>query len=136
MATTQREGSVATDWANGTVSGRPDGASGKDAVKRSLHYLVIEDLGAEIADAPPDDEELRRRIVARVRKHLSSEATPLSTADREEIEKDVVDNILGYGPIQEYLEDDLVTEVMVNNDRTIYVERFGKIYRDGRAVLG
>ena len=91
--------------------------------------MVIEDLGAEIADAPPDDEELRRRIVTRVRKHLSSEATPLSTADREEIEKDVVDNILGYGPIQEYLEDDLVTEVMVNNDRTIYVERFGKIRR-------
>ena len=135
MATTQREGSVAADWANGTVSGRSDGASGKDAVKRSLHYLVIEDLGAEIADAPPDDEELRRQIVGRVRKHLSSEATPLSTADREEIEKDVVDNILGYGPIQEYLEDDLVTEVMVNNDRTIYVERFGKIYQTGARFL-
>ncbi len=135
MATTQREGSAALDWANGTVSQRSESATGKDAVKRSLHYLVIEDLGAEIADAPPDDEELRRRIVERVRRHLSAESTPLSTADREEIEKDVVDNILGYGPIQEYLDDDLVTEVMVNNDRTIYIERFGKIYRTGARFL-
>jgi len=135
MATTQREGSAALDWAGNTVSGRSGAATGKDAVKRSLHYLVIEDLGAEIADAPPDDEDLRRRIVERVRKHLSSESTPLSTADREEIEKDVVDNILGYGPIQEYLEDDLVTEVMVNNDHTIYIERFGKIYETGARFL-
>jgi pilus assembly protein CpaF len=35
---------------------------------------------------------------------------------------------LGYGPIQEYLDDPDITEVMVNNASTIYIERFGKIY--------
>jgi len=135
MATTQREGLPAADWADAAIAPRSSVATGKDAVKRNLHYLVIEDLGAEIADAPPDDAELRQRISERVRKHLSSESTPLTAADREEVEKDVIDNILGYGPIQEYLEDDDVTEVMVNNYRTIFIESFGKIHRTDARFL-
>jgi pilus assembly protein CpaF len=118
------------DWSRDVISAdSPLGQVSKDAVKRNLHYLVIEDLGAEIASGDPADLELRNRIEARVHRHLSSEATPLSALDREEILRDVVDNILGYGPIQRYLEDPEITEVMVNNANTIYIERFGKIYR-------
>ncbi len=127
MATTQREISSAVDWAGDRVASGAASQRGKDAVKRNLHYLVIEDMGADIAAAPPEDAELRRRILERVRYHLGSEETPLSALDREEIERDVIDNILGYGPIQGFLEDDEITEVMVNNDSLIYIERFGKI---------
>ena len=48
--------------------------------------------------------------------------------DRREIIEAVLDNVLGYGPIEPLLADPTVTEVMVNNPDTIYVERGGKLY--------
>lgn len=100
----------------------------KDAVVRNLHYLLIEEMGAELTDADADERELRARIERRLGDYLAEETTPLSAVERRAVISDVIDNILGYGPIQVYLDDPEITEVMVNNASTIYIERFGKIY--------
>jgi pilus assembly protein CpaF len=76
----------------------------------------------------PTRRELRARIERRLGDYLAEETTPLSATERRAVIADVIDNILGYGPIQEYLDDPDITEVMVNNASTIYIERFGKIY--------
>ncbi len=135
MSVTQGHPSAATPWAGDTIA--PGGLAqwSKDAVKRNLHYLVIEEMGTEIADASRDDESVRARIKTLVLDHLGKESTPLSALDREEIVTDVIDNILGYGPIQRYLEDDEITEVMVNNFETVYIERFGVIYETDARFL-
>lgn len=100
----------------------------KDAVVRNLHYLVIEELGTELATSEADEAVLRERIEFRLAELLDEETTPLSASDRKEVMANVVNDILGYGPIQEFLEASDVTEIMVNNSKTIYVERYGKIY--------
>lgn len=100
----------------------------KDAVVRNLHYLLIEEMGPELTDSGADVIELRSRIERRLAEYLAEETTPLSAAERRKVITDVIDNILGYGPIQEYLDDPEVTEVMVNNSSTIYIERAGRIY--------
>ena len=41
----------------------------------------------------------------------------------------VKDDILGYGPIEQFLADEAITEVMVNSDAAIFVERGGTIYK-------
>jgi pilus assembly protein CpaF len=107
----------------------------RDAVVRNLHYLIIEELGTELADADANEAELRVRIERRLSELLAEESTPLSAVERRQVITDVADNILGYGPIQEFLEDPEITEVMVNNASTIYIERFGKIYLTGRRFI-
>ena len=109
---------------------RDEGASfdTKDAIKRSVHYLLIEEMGADLDSAATDDIALRYRIETKLLDLLDHETTPLSAEDKREIVSDVIDDILGFGPIEPLLNDPAVTEVMVNNPHTVYVERAGKIY--------
>ncbi|HSQ22681.1 MAG TPA: CpaF family protein, partial [Coriobacteriia bacterium] len=118
------------------VTGNGNGVSlaAKDAIKRQLHYLLIEEKGAEIA-AATDEIALRMSIEAKLKELLSRENTPLSAADRREISVDVLDNILGYGPIQSLLEDPEITEIMVNNSETVYIERLGRIHLTDRRFI-
>ena len=51
----------------------------------------------------------------------------MSAADKAQLVQDVSDDILGYGPIDRYLKESEITEVMVNGPHSIYVERAGKI---------
>ena len=53
--------------------------------------------------------------------------TPLAQIDRERLIREITADILGYGPLEPFLADDTVTEVMVNGYDRIYVERDGKI---------
>jgi len=99
-----------------------------DSVVRHLHYLLIEEMGPELGDTEADQEDLRSRIERKLGTYLADETTPLSAAERRQVMSDVLDNILGYGPIQGFLEDPEITEIMVNNPSTIYIERYGKIY--------
>lgn len=109
--------------------------AGKDSIKKNLHYLLIEEMGAELDQDGADEQALRVKIERHLRDLLSRETTPLSADDRREITSDVVDNVLGYGPIQGFLEDPEITEIMVNNPSTIYVERFGKIHETDRRFI-
>jgi len=99
----------------------------KDAIKRNIHYLLIEEMGPELDASGADEVSLRYRIEAKLQDLLNQESTPLSAEDKREIITDVIDNILGYGPIESLLNDPTVTEVMVNNPQTVYIERAGKI---------
>src|SRR5690606_31558343 len=51
----------------------------------------------------------------------------LSRADRQNLFDRIVADILGFGPIQPLLDDDSISEVMVNGPHQIYIERGGKI---------
>jgi len=64
---------------------------------------------------------------------LDEDGIALSTRVKEQIVRDVVDEVLGYGPIQPLLEDHTITEVMVNASNQIYAERDGKIFHTGLA---
>ena len=58
---------------------------------------------------------------------LSEETTALSAAERAQLIQDVTDDALGYGPIDRFLHDPGITEVMVNGPKTVFIERRGKI---------
>ncbi|MDP2181739.1 MAG: CpaF family protein [Actinomycetota bacterium] len=107
----------------------------KDAIKRNIHYLLIEEMGTEIDATPDDDPSLRYRLEHKLNGLLGQETAPLSASDKREIVEDVIDNIMGYGPIDPLLKDPTVTEVMVNNPRSIFVERAGKIYLTERRFV-
>jgi pilus assembly protein CpaF len=99
-----------------------------DSVKKRLHHRLIEELGPALETLGSGDPDGRRRLEEMLRELLDTEATPLSGAEKREIIDDVIDNVVGYGPLEPFLADGEITEVMVNNASTIFVERRGKIH--------
>jgi pilus assembly protein CpaF len=98
-----------------------------DQLRQKIHHHVIEEIGPLLFDQRLSEEELQRRVEDELLAALNKERAPLSTSDRNQLIKDVVDDILGYGPIDPYLKDENVSEVMVNGPDRIYVEQRGKL---------
>ncbi|MEJ7845862.1 MAG: CpaF family protein, partial [Acidimicrobiales bacterium] len=73
------------------------------------------------------EDDLRRRVHEALQGALAQERSPLSAADKASLIQDVSDDILGYGPIDRLLNDEDVTEVMVNGPDSVFVERKGRI---------
>src|SRR5947209_4648718 len=73
--------------------------------------------------------EMRKKIQQLFDSILNSEGTQLTRADRVRLFEQVVADILGFGPIQPLLDDDSISEVMVNGPKQVYIERKGKVLR-------
>ncbi len=73
--------------------------------------------------------EVRKTIQELFEQILSEENIVLSRPERARLFEQIAAEILGFGPIQALLEDDDITEVMVNGPKNIYVERKGRIVR-------
>jgi len=73
--------------------------------------------------------EMRKKIQRLFDSILETEGTQLTRADRVRLFEQIVADILGFGPIQPLLDDESVSEVMVNGPRQVYVERKGKLIK-------
>jgi hypothetical protein len=100
-----------------------------DELRQKIHHHLIEELGPILYDKRLSEEELRRRVTEQLQSALARERAPLSAADKVQLIQDVSDDVLGYGPIDPYLRDADVTEVMVNGPDLVYVERAGKVMK-------
>jgi len=74
-------------------------------------------------------ENVRNTIQDLFDQVLAEENIVLSRPERVRLFEQIVAEILGFGPLQALLEDDKITEIMVNGAKNIYVERDGKLYR-------
>jgi pilus assembly protein CpaF len=98
------------------------------AVKRSVHEALLEVLGPKLYDARLDQRELEARVTQALQMVLQRDETPMTTADRSRVAQEVADDILGHGPLEPYLRDPEVSEIMVNGHDQIYIERSGRLY--------
>lgn len=73
--------------------------------------------------------EVRRNIQELFEQILSEENIVLSRPERARLFEQIAADILAYGPLQPLLEDETITEIMVNGAKNIYVEREGKLFR-------
>jgi len=98
-------------------------------LKRKLHEEIIATLDLKHTDlSEKSPEEIRARATAAARaavRRFRSELPPWLPPER--LVKEVVDEAVGLGPIEDFLADDTVDEIMVNGWERIYVERRGKI---------
>lgn len=97
-------------------------------VKARVHHELLTTLGPRLYDPNMSEHELATQVRATLQSVLEAEDTPLSQSDRTRIAQDVSDDILGHGPLEPYLRDPDVTEIMVNGPDDIYVERGGRIH--------
>jgi pilus assembly protein CpaF len=98
-------------------------------LRRRIHRSLLDHLDlSSLSNADMGADVLRPRVLRALEKivaQFESELPP--TADRERLVLEMADEALGLGPLQELLEDDTVSEIMVVDPNTIYVERNGRI---------
>ncbi|MFC2145221.1 CpaF family protein [Actinomycetota bacterium] len=103
--------------------------------KRKIQTGIIENLSDEIFKKKIGDAELKLKVRREVLKLMGEEDIPLTGEEKQKIVDDLVYDVVGYGPIEEFLKDDEITEIMVNNPKTIFIEKFGKLYPTNKSFL-
>src|SRR5437764_2201454 len=96
-------------------------------LKARVHDACIAKLGPELFKQ--DETELGDHVFKAVTEELTLAGTPLTKEERRALVRQLTDDILGFGPLEQLLADDSVTEVMVNAADRVYIERSGKIER-------
>jgi pilus assembly protein CpaF len=100
-------------------------------LKRSVHEALLEMLGPTLYDTHLDQRELEQQVTRALQVVLQRDETPMTVADRARVAQEVADDILGHGPLEPFLRDPDVSEIMVNGHDQIYVERNGRLYPVG-----
>jgi pilus assembly protein CpaF len=112
-------------------------------LKRKIHDMLIQDLDlrhVDLSNLPT--EEVRRRteqVIETIINRISDEV-PVWLSNSSLI-KEIADEALGLGPIEDLLDDETIDEIMVNGWKRIYIERKGKIeltekrFTDDRQVV-
>jgi pilus assembly protein CpaF len=98
-------------------------------VRDRVQERLVEVLGARLYDDAMSDGDLRRLVDTRLRELLGEEQVPLSIQEKAHIIQQIGDNILGLGPLEPFVRDPEITEIMVNGPLAVYVERGGKIHK-------
>jgi pilus assembly protein CpaF len=128
------QGSAPTMGAGGGVVRSIATASRSDPVaqlRRNAQDALFSRIGNRLYDAALSQEQLRAIVVSELSGIIAENDVAFSEDERAHLLHAVTEDVLGYGPIQEYLDDPGVTEIMVNSTDSIYVERLGKIVDTG-----
>lgn len=99
------------------------------AFKEKLHEQLMEKLGGKLFESSQNEREMRASVVDMITQLLAGESVSFTLEERQAIVGEITDDVLGHGPIDRYLKDPSVSEVMVMGTSPIYVERNGKLIR-------
>jgi pilus assembly protein CpaF len=104
-------------------------------LRQKVHRALVEALGPRLYDSEMSADQLRDKVHEMLKRAIEEEETPLTRQERQRLVSEIADDVLGFGPIEPFLRDPSITEIMVNAPDVIYVEREGRIFpADGRFV--
>lgn len=106
---------------------RPTAADPMWLVRKKLASALYARLGTRLFDAQLGQERLEQVVSGHIDDLLTAEGTPLRDAERAAFISQILDDVMGLGPIEQFLSDSSVSEVMINSTDPIYVERAGRI---------
>jgi pilus assembly protein CpaF len=99
------------------------------SIKERSSAALYERMGSRLTDSSLDEAELHKYVRDELKLIVDAEQVPLTAAERHRLTSEIIDDVLGHGPIQRFLDDPEVTEVMVNRYDSVYVERYGRIFK-------
>src|SRR6185295_17795363 len=107
-----------------TQSASPARDANRD-VRIKLQTRIINNLDPRLDLA--DAKAVRSSIEEMFNKFIDEEGVVVTRVERQKMLESILDEILGFGPIEPLLKDDTITEVMVNGPFRCYIERKGKL---------
>lgn len=108
--------------------------------KNKIQQILLERIDTSAAANLPR-EQLRKEIFPIASEILAEQRLNLNNAEREELVEQMLDDMLGLGPLEPLLADEGITDIMVNGAKQIFVERKGKLelteaeFRDNDHVM-
>jgi pilus assembly protein CpaF len=111
------------------TTGNPSPQRGQPVDLKKVKGFLITSLSRnlETDSLPPD--QIRQKTQQNLLQIYEKSHLQLPDEARERLFREVINELLGYGPIQPLLDDPGVSEVMVNGFKQVYIERYGKIVR-------
>ncbi len=105
-----------------------------DELKLQVHQRLLTETDFRMLQTMGQEELVDQiRFLTQV---VGEERTlSLSARTKEQVQSEVLNEVMGYGPIQTLLDDPSISEVMVNGPESIYIERAGKLHRVGKRFV-
>lgn len=98
-----------------------------------IHNALVDELGGQQFKA--DDRERLRPVAEQVLNDVMKDEKPLMPRRKSVLLEEVLNEVLGFGPIQYLLNDASISEVMVNSPKEVFIEREGKIVQSRRKFI-
>jgi pilus assembly protein CpaF len=95
-------------------------------LKSGIHRKLIGVLNLERVSSIPKDR-LRAEIGRVVERLLDEERVPMTTAEQTKIVEEVLDEVLGLGPLETLLKEPTISDILVNRYDKVFIERNGKL---------
>lgn len=95
-------------------------------LKVSIHKALLDRLNLGMLDKTPVDQ-IKSQIAGIMPELVSDQEYPLNRQEREALIQEVVDELLGLGPLEPLLQDETITDILVNGYNTVFVERRGQL---------
>jgi pilus assembly protein CpaF len=95
-------------------------------LKVRLHQSLLDEINLSVIERMPK-EQFVSEVGDIIRELLTNETTPLNERERKQIVKDVLDEVMGLGPLEPLLHDDSIDDILVNTFDKVYVERNGRL---------
>jgi pilus assembly protein CpaF len=116
-----------TKMQGGAENSWPTSAPFEDpSLKIRIHERLLEVLNLSLLDKMPR-EALRNEVRGIVGSFLAQEKRLLTSGQTEQLIGDVLDELLGLGPLEPLLQDDTVSDILINSYNAIFVERKGRL---------
>jgi pilus assembly protein CpaF len=107
---------------------RDEVAEGTRKLKTLVHSRLLESLDVSKLDAL-EPAMVSTKVTAAINETLDREGRLLTDFDRARLVNEIKNELLGLGPLEPLLNDDAVTDILVNGHAQVYVEKGGKLHR-------
>src|SRR5216684_8233721 len=94
--------------------------------KVRLHRRLIEEINLAVLEKMPEDE-VRRHVHGLVTQYVLAERLALNTQELEDFVTEILDEMMGLGPIEPLLKDPTINDILINSHEQVYVERAGML---------
>jgi pilus assembly protein CpaF len=127
-ASKAESGETPRDHTSLTGGGQPRKGERFEEVKTKVHNMLVENLhmaGTEKLDK----DEVGVAAQQFLEKILAAEKVPMGANERVLLIQELVEEVVGLGPLEPLLRDELISEIMINGPKSIYIEKHGKLLK-------
>ena len=96
--------------------------------KSEVHHTLISQLDLEKLSRA-DSAQARQAVADLVKEIIASQGVPLSYAEQEKIQSDLIDEVFGLGPLEPLLRDPKISDILVNGKDHVFIERGGRLQK-------
>ena len=122
-------------------SAKPVALKVQQEIKSAVHQGLIKRLDLEKIALMHENPNTQQQLTAAILQLIGEQNVPLSSAERDRLAQEVLDEVFGLGPLEPLLQDPTVNDILVNTFNTVYVERRGVLekttvtFKDNRHLL-